>query len=257
MMSPRTLLRTFFAAAALVAAVYLVAPAPASAATFSVNPTQIYLAGRTTSTLLTLRNDSTETLRFQLTVFEWHQGAGGEIELTPTQDVVFFPALLSLNAGEERRVRVGSTTAAGTVEKTYRIFVEELPPSGPQGDATQVRVLTKMGIPIFVRPEKETANGALAGLGLREGALHFAINNTGNVHFVPQSITVRGMAGEGQPVFEQSLTGWYVLAGGRREFDVAVPAAECGRVASLVIDVGLGTSTLKESLPTPGGACAR
>ena len=38
---------------------------PASAATFSVNPTQIFLAGRTNSSLVTVRNDSTEMLRFQ------------------------------------------------------------------------------------------------------------------------------------------------------------------------------------------------
>src|SRR5262245_19592751 len=168
-MSPLTRLRTLFTATVLATAAGFAAPA--SAATFSVNPTQIFLAGRTTSTLLTLRNDSTETLRFQLSVFEWQQGAGGEIELRPTQDVVFFPALLTLNAGEERRVRVGSTVAAGGTEKTYRIFVEELPAES-QGDATQVRVLTKMGIPIFIRPEKESSGATLAGLGLHEGTLH-------------------------------------------------------------------------------------
>ena len=52
------------------------------------------------------------------------------IELAPTQDVVFFPALLTLKPGEERRIRVGSTAAPGSIEKTYRIFVEELPASG-------------------------------------------------------------------------------------------------------------------------------
>src|SRR5687768_17676291 len=80
----------------------------ASAATFTVNPTQIFLSGKTTTALLTLRNDSEETLRFQLTAFGWQQTPAGEITLTPTQDVVFFPALLTLAPKEERRIRVGS-----------------------------------------------------------------------------------------------------------------------------------------------------
>ncbi len=89
-------MRTLKALAVATAAVSCLAVAPsASAATFSVNPTQIYLSGRATSSLLTLRNDSTEMLRFQLSAFAWTQSAAGEIELGPTEDVVFFPALLT------------------------------------------------------------------------------------------------------------------------------------------------------------------
>jgi fimbrial chaperone protein len=239
------------------AAVTSLAATPASAATFSVNPTQIFLAGRTTSSLLTLRNDSTEMLRFQLTAFAWNQSAAGEIELAATQDVVFFPALLTMKPGEERRIRVGSTVAPGAVEKTYRIFVEELPPAGETAAGSAVRVLTKMGIPIFVRPAKESATAALSDLGVRDGAVHFTVRNTGTVHFVPQAITVRGMGADGRAVFEQQLASWYVLSGGRRDFDVAVAAADCLRASSVVIEVGLGSSALKESLQTPGGACVR
>jgi len=41
----------------------------AAAATFTVDPTQIFLSGRSGSVLLTLRNESNETLQFQLSVF--------------------------------------------------------------------------------------------------------------------------------------------------------------------------------------------
>jgi len=229
----------------------------ASAATFSVNPTQIFLSGRTTSSLLTLRNDSTEMLRFQLTAFAWNQAATGELELQATQDVVFFPALLTLKPGEERRIRVGSTVAPGAAEKTYRIFVEELPPAGETAAGSAVRVLTKMGVPIFVRPVKESATAALSDLGMRDGAVHFSVRNTGTVHFVPQAISVRAMAADGQPVAEQQLAAWYVLSGGRRDFDVTLAPADCARTASVVVEIQLGSTALKETLQTPGGACAR
>lgn len=230
---------------------------PASAATFSVNPTQIFLAGRTNSSLVTVRNDSTEMLRFQLSAFSWHQSPEGEIELEPTQDVVFFPALLTLKPGEERNIRVGSVTVPGAAEKTYRIFVEELPPASTGADAPGVRVLTKMGIPIFVRPAKETATASLSDVGMREGALHFTVGNTGTVHFVPQAITVRGMGADGKQVFEQQLAAWYILSGGTRSFDIAVAANDCSQTTSLTVEVGLGTTSLKESVQTPGGACNR
>jgi fimbrial chaperone protein len=244
------------AGAAIVCATLLAAAPAASAATFSVNPTQIFLGGRTSSALLTLRNDSDEVLRFQLTAFAWQQSVAGEIELADTQDVVFFPALLTLQPREERKIRVGSTTAAGAVEKTYRIFVDELP-GAASGEPTSVRVLTKMGIPIFVRPAKESANATLDALGMRDGTLHFAVNNTGTVHFVPQHVKVRGIAANGEPLFDQALTAWYILPGGRRDFDMAIAAAECGRTESIVVEVGLGATALKETLQTPGGACRR
>src|SRR5688572_25193200 len=137
-------------AAVLAAACAAGGGSEAAAASFTVDPTQIYLSGRSSSVLLTLHNESKDTLRFQLSVFAWAQSASGEMRLEPTQDIVFFPSLLTLKPDETRRVRVGSTAAFEAREKTYRIFVEELPPVDRAGNRGGVRVLTKMGIPIFM-----------------------------------------------------------------------------------------------------------
>jgi fimbrial chaperone protein len=226
----------------------------ASAATFTVDPTQIFLSGRTGSVLLTLRNESTETLQFQLSVFAWAQSPTGEMQLEPTEDIVFFPTLLTLKPMETRRVRVGSATAQDVREKTYRIFVEELPPTNTVGNG--VRVLTKMGIPIFVRPVKEVATATLSDLRQQEGALRFTLTNAGTVHIVPQSIKVRGLTGP-NTAFDRELEGWYVLAGGRREFDVAFPKNACAQVTSIVVDIQFASAKLQERLQTPNGACPR
>jgi fimbrial chaperone protein len=246
-----------WAAAILTAGVWLGSLAPASAATFTVNPTQIFLSGRTTTALLTLKNESDEELRFQLSAFAWQQTPGGEITLTPTEDVVFFPALLTLKPQEERRIRVGSTVAPAGQERTYRVFVEELPPANAPAGASAVRVLTKMGIPIFIRPARELASADLRALETRGGALHFTVANGGSVHFVPQKVTVRGTGASGERVFERDVQAWYILAGGRREFDIPLPESECARVRSLAVDVAFGSTTLKETRQTPGGACGR
>jgi fimbrial chaperone protein len=226
----------------------------ASAATFTVDPTQIFLSGRTGSVLLTLRNESNETLQFQLSVFAWTQNPSGQMELEPTEDVVFFPTLLTLKPKETRRVRVGSATPQDVREKTYRIFVEELPPIDKISNG--VRVLTKMGIPIFVRPVKEVATATLNDLRQQDGTLRFTLANAGTVHVVPQSIKVRGLAGS-NTAFDRELEGWYVLAGGRREFDMAFPKNACAQVTSIVVDVQFASGKLQERLQTPNGACPR
>ena len=226
----------------------------ADAATFTVEPTQIAFSNRTTSVLLTLRNESTDTLRFELSVFKWAQSPSGEMQLEPTEDIVFFPALLTLAPGESRRVRVGSATEFDTREKTYRIFVEELPPLDRQ--TSGVRVLTKMGIPIFMKPAKELATANLTNLGQKSGKFFFTLINEGTVHFVPQDIRVRGFAGSTAAV-DTRLDGWYILAGGRRDFDIAFPAAECSRITSVTVDVQLGSESLQERLQTPNGVCSR
>jgi fimbrial chaperone protein len=228
---------------------------PASAANFNVNPTQIFLSAKTTSAMVTVRNDSDAPLRFQLTVSAWQQSPTGELVLTPTEDIVFFPALLTLGPKEERRVRVGRVTMPTEKEQTYRIFIEEMPPVEAVGaGGAAVQVLTKMGIPIFVRPAKETATASVSNIEQHDGAVHFSLSNSGSVHYVPQQVLVRGLAGS-ESVFEQKLDAWYVLSGGRRDFTAAVPKDACAKVTSFVIEVLVNSSKLTQTLDSPSGAC--
>jgi len=81
------------------------------ASAFHVTPIRVDFDRNTTSTVMTLVNESTEELRFQISVSSWLQNKQGQMQLSPTDDIVFFPALLSLKAGEERKVRVGRTVA--------------------------------------------------------------------------------------------------------------------------------------------------
>jgi fimbrial chaperone protein len=223
------------------------------AATFTVDPTQIFLLNRTGSVLLTLHNESTETLNFQLSVFAWSQSNSGEMQLQPTQDIVFYPPLLTLKPSETRRVRVGTATNFEVREKTYRLFVEELPPSdAPKG----VRVLTKMGIPVFMRPAKEVATASLTDVRQQDGMLKFTLANVGTVHVVPRSVKIRGLAGS-TPAFEKELDSWYVLAGGHRDFEMALPKSGCAQVTSIAVDVQFESGQVQEQLLTPSGACPR
>src|SRR5262245_20832967 len=109
-------------------ALFCALPRAAHASEFDVSPVTLTLNGQMTSTMLTITNRGSEAVRFHVSAFAWDQRPDGEMVLNPTTDVVFFPAMLTLNPKEARNLRVGTNVKPGAVEKTYRIFVQELPP---------------------------------------------------------------------------------------------------------------------------------
>src|SRR5262245_37517848 len=229
-----------------------------SASTFRVTPVQVALSSSSPTVLLSLGNESDQELRFQVSAFAWGMDVQGQMVLTPTQDIVFFPMLLTLAPGAERKIRVGSATAAGATEKTYRIFVEELPPTAPSKVSpagSQVRVLTKMGIPVFLQPARPESTGAIEVLGFEGGNLRYRIRNTGNVHFLLQSVRVRGFGASGEDVVNRQADGWYVLAGGSREYSETLSADECTRLKTLSIEARTDQDAITAHLEPPAGAC--
>jgi fimbrial chaperone protein len=229
---------------------------PANAADFTVNPIQIFLSGQSQSAILTVHNTSGEPLRFQLNAFAWAQDSGGQMLLTPTSEIIFFPRLLSLAPGEQRIVRVGTSAPPGPVERTYRIFVEELPPQAQSAaSAGQVRVLARMGIPIFVEARAGRAELRLSPPEQRPGRLVFELRNAGTKHIVPQSIRVRGQGPGGETVWQGEQEGWYVLAGQARIYEMALPREECLRTRTVEVEVKAGEQTLTERLTIGVTAC--
>lgn len=231
---------------------------PAAAATFKVSPIQIYLSPGRTTELLAVENQSSESVRLQVTAFGWTQSPRGDIELAPTEDVVFFPALLTLEPGKERKIRIGVSKPAGAVERTYRVFVEELPPlekPSESGNRSEVKVLTRFGVPIFVQPAKVTKSGAIEDGRLEAGIVKFRVKNTGNAAFSLLSVHVVGAGADGKSTFESQAAGWYVLAGGERLYEITVPGADCRRTKSISIEATTEHDAWKAALPVAPEAC--
>lgn len=178
------------------------------------------------------------------------------MQLSDTNDLVFFPAMMEVKPAEEKKVRVGSTFRAPvTTERSYRIFFEELPPAQVSAAATdtapkgaQVRVLTKMGVPIFVQPPNPIVKGDLANASVKSGTVAFDVRNVGNSFFTVNVATVTGLSKSGAVTFTRQQDGWYVLAGGMRHFDMAIPAAACAGTDRIKLDVA---SSLNDEKGTP------
>jgi fimbrial chaperone protein len=229
----------------------------ADASSFTVNPITITLSGKDQSALLTLKSQTSEEVRFKILVQAWDQNPKGEMQLKDTKDIVVFPGLLTLAPNEERKLRIGSTVPAGAAERSYRVFVEELPPlRAPQtANKSEVKVLTKMGVPIFVLPAKTTAAGTVEGLGLTKGKLAFTIKNTGNVHFLPQAVRVKAVDGKDATVFEKTVEAWYVLAGGTRVWEVEIPKDACAKAKAVTVAVEATEAKFSGRMDVPAAGC--
>ncbi len=233
----------------------LTAAGDAWAMSFEVSPVRLALSPAAPSGLVNLRNQSSESLRLEVTGYSWNQGPDGTMLIEPTQDIVFFPSLVTLNPGESRNLRVGISTSFGATEKTYRIFVEELPPLvRAAGQPNAVHVLTRMGIPVFLNATPPLAAPRLEGSSLDHAHFSFSLHNRGTGHFLAKKLVIAALAADGTKVTEVSLPAWYVLAGGVRVYKVDLPSAAC-TAARLQMQVVTDATTVDATFAVPAGAC--
>jgi fimbrial chaperone protein len=230
-------------------------PGRVLAQTLQVTPIQVELTTKARNAVVTLQNLGSEPMRLQASAFAWDQGPRGEMRLSRTKDVTFFPGLFTIAPGEKRSLRIAAATPPGAVEKTYRVFVEQLPQAATGAD-TAVRVLTRVGIPVYVEPPQPSRAAELSALRLEAGKIVFTVRNTGSVRLRPEAVLVSGRDADGELVFERSLEAWYVLAGGERIFELEAPRDRCARVRSLSAEVKTEAGVLTAQAATAGGACA-
>ena len=234
----------------------LLAPHAATAANFTVTPTEVNLSPSATSALVTIRNGSKLPLRFEITLVSWSEDERGKMVLNPSSEVTFFPKLVELPAGASRNIRIGiNAGTARDVELSFRLFVEELPDqSAPVANAVALR--TKVGIPVFVRPAKPSRTAVIDGVSVENGKVLTRVRNTGNLHINVETISVRGAGGSAAPTFTKEGPGWYVLPGATRIFEVPMTATECKSTTSVAVEVFGHNRSLKGASQVSPAACA-
>lgn len=223
---------------------------------FQVSPIRINLAPKESSTLLTVRNEAKERLRLQVSVSAWDENKSGEMVLTPTDEIIFYPTLLTINPGDQRNVRVGTKNAVVEKEKSHRIFIEELP-AQLKLTTTGVRLLTRMSVPIFIQPAKPEPRPRIEQMALRAAEFSFGLKNSGNAHFQPRQILVKGSGANGEIVLERKIPGWYVLAGGTRNYHVDVTKGDCAKISDFSVEFDFEGKVVKERFTPPPNACIR
>lgn len=233
----------------------LLAPFGARAANLDVSPVRIELSAQAPSAILTLRNTGTTPLRFQVKVHGWDESPSGSMILSDVSDLSVFPALQQIGPKEERKVRIGTTAKAGERERTWRVFVEEIPSAVEADDKNRVRIVTRIGIPVFLEPARPSPGGTLA-LARSGGKLELRVRNGGSVRIQPSELKVVLLDGAERPIGEKVLAGWYVLAGGERIWSVDVEPGLCASLRRVLVTATLEKGALQAALALPDGACA-
>src|SRR4030042_4413119 len=127
---------------------------------FRVSPIRLDLDRGAKSGVITIINEGEEKLHVQMKAFEWAQDAEGKDQYVETNDIIFFPRIMTLEKKEERILRAGIRIPATTKEKTYRLFIEEIP-EPKKGEGVNVSIAIRFGVPIFVKPLKEEVKGEI------------------------------------------------------------------------------------------------
>ncbi len=239
--------------------VVLAAMVPATeAAEFTINPLQVALDRTSRASEILVRNDDSVPLRMQVQAMSWHQDAQGQDQYEPADGLLYFPRAMEIPAGESRIIRVGVKAAPVAREDTYRVFVEELPPTGPANvppPGATLQVLLRVGVPVFVAPAQPDRKAEITLLTLRGTTAEWIVANTGNVHLRAERVQLVGLARDGSKVFEQTFQERYFLAGVIKtlRFDISHDmCAQLGALEAVVVGENL---ELKRKLDVVPGSC--
>lgn len=229
----------------------------AMAGDFAVNPIRLELGASARSGVIGVRNESKDKLSFQLQAMEWTQDGTGKDQYADTQDLIFFPKIMSVEPGEEGLIRVGSRNALVPAEKTYRLFIEELPgvAKTPEGGSAQINVLIRFGAPIFVTPIKPMDTLEISNVELVKGILTILAKNTGNRHQIVQGIQLKGADARGNEVYALTFADRYLLAGTTKSYTTSIAADQCAKIVGLVVEFKTDKLTVKRQLDVIRAMC--
>ena len=236
---------------------------PAYAANFQIQPTSLELGGSVKSGAFSVINGGNEKLNVQISAKEWFQDAEGKDVFEEAKDLVFFPKIMTVEPNEQRAIRIGVKVPAALQEKTFRLFVEEIPSPQKNSDGKQAGKITagltiafRFSTPIFVKPVQPKESGIIEKIGMSGGAVKATIKNAGNVHFKLMTVTFSGKAIDGKELFSKEVAGWYVLHGKSRPFEVVVPQEFCGSLATIDVAAKAENFTIDGTLNVQKNMCS-
>ncbi len=222
---------------------------------FTVTPIKLQFDQKSRSGVVNVFNEEKNPLQIQMKAYVWTQDANGKDQYTETKDLLFFPKMATINPNQERLIRVGIKNPSLKHEKTYRLFIEEIPTRVESQTETQVQVAIRFGVPIFVTPPQKAVSGNVQGLGLGKGQLQMSIQNNGNTHFIIQSIMIRGRNQSGEEHFSKELSGWYLLTGSSRAYETNIPIEACRQATAFDVEVKTSEFVLSEKFNVEKSLC--
>ena len=230
----------------------LLLPLAAQASSLKVYPVRIVLTPKEPVQTMTIQNGSAETARIQLRVFSWRQ-VDGEDKFEETRDVLANPGLFEIAGQGEQIARFGLRTSPGTVEKSYRVVLEEVPGLRPS-EPGQVRTLLRISIPIFVPAPNPIGRLSWRAWAAGPHRVTFEIRNQGTAHVQINRLALAGRNGTKLGAGDMSV---YLLPGASRQVmldvDAPVRAGEALKLSAVTDQGNLAADLVAEAAPHETG----
>ena len=254
--NPNALRRLLHRCAPAFIMLFACVPPGAFAASLQFVPMSILLDSEQKRGTLRIMNRGEEKVTVQLQMMKWEQDSLGEDVYEPTKDLVFYPQIVTIGAGKEGVIRVGyERTGPALEEKSYRLFVQELPVSEPGKNV--IKIALKVGIPVFLASKNPRPLLSYEDARIENGRLQVRIKNSGNTHAIVQKINVTGLDEDGAIVFSKESSGWYVLPGISRAFSFDVAPEECRKASIMQIAGTAGDQPLRGQFNVDKASCAQ
>ncbi len=224
-------------------------------AEWRISPIKIELAPGEKSASITVFNEDKAPISFQVKAMEWTQDHNGKDIYTVTGDIIFFPKVFTVEPAKERLIRIGVKNINPQKEKTYRLFVEEIP-SEEAKEGVAVRIALRFGIPVFIKPLKEEIKWEIKKKAVEKGTFILEIENTGTQHFYLNYIRLTGKGKENpqKEVFSREIKGWYILSGTKRVFQEKID--DCDKISSINLQVVTDRFSFDDILTVPEEDCS-
>ena len=161
----------------------MIIPTIAVAAQWDVDPVRIELSPLQQTGAITIRNDSDQPTSIQIQAVAWSQVDGKDV-YTPTKELLVSPPIVTIPPKGEQVIRAALRRKADPgSELAYRINLQELP-SKPAPGFTGVQVALRVGLPVFVQPQKGAAAPKMTWNVSRQPSdmLKVGMRNSGNAH---------------------------------------------------------------------------
>lgn len=236
-------------------AINFIGMTPVNASSFRAMPLRLYLNSKDNTEVLKVMNEGDEKVAVQISVKEWSQDGGGKDQYSDTDKLIVFPKMTSIEAGAEKVFRVGYRGGEIIDEKTYRIFVQELPVSKPGESA--LKFALNLSLPVFVSPQNMQSVWAAHVVGIKQEALQVQVENSGNSHLMVNKIKAVGLDTKGKEVFSEEISGWYTLSGATRTFEVPVPYQKCLQASKVNIEIEAKDSKKHMEMPVAREMCSQ
>ncbi|MCX7770913.1 MAG: fimbria/pilus periplasmic chaperone [Proteobacteria bacterium] len=201
-------------------------------AEWRISPIRVELSPQDKSASITVFNEDKHPINFQVKAMEWTQDEKGKDNYKESEDIIFFPKVFTIEPGKERLIRIGIKNINPSKERTYRLFVEEVPQTDRK-NGVAVQIALRFGVPIFIKPLKEETNWEIIKKSVEKGSFVLEIQNKGNHHFNILYVKIRGISKENpeKELFTKEIKGWYILSGTKRIFTEKLE--ECEKLSSI------------------------